>query len=323
MNIRLTFFWCGIFSAALLSCNKDQPTDAGTPPKTETGAPIDTAFAVSEVVGIARIEPPGKINSLQAETAGYIRTVRFQENQVVESGQPLVELDNQLEKVQVQQAQRKVRTQEASIDAARASLGSLQSKLAAARNNLQRENRLLEGNAGTRQAADDARFLAEDLEKQVSAQQAVLAQQQALLEELRTALQLAQTQLDKKTLRAPQSGTFLSCDIKPGNYLQTGAVLGAFAASGPYMAVTEVDELYALRVQDGMAAYIRPQGSQEVLSRGKVVFVSPYLQKKSLFSDRADNLEDRRVREVRVELEQSSRVLIGSRVECVIVLDPR
>lgn len=313
-------FSCAL-SAILLSCQNDKPADTGTLPQTENGKPIDTSFILSEVVGIARIEPPGKINTLQAETAGFVREVLFGENQRVQSGQAIVQLDNTLEKVQVDQARHRVRTQEAAIGVARANLGSLQTKLAAARNNLQRESRLLEGNAGTRQAVDDARFLAEDLEKQTAAQQASITQQQALLEELRTALQYAQVQLDKKTLRAAQNGTFLSCAVKPGNYLQTGTALGEFAASGSYMAVTEVDELYALRVKDGMPAYIRPQGSQEILSRGQVVFTSPYLQKKSLFSDRADNLEDRRVREVRVQLGQSERVLIGSRVECVIVLD--
>jgi hypothetical protein len=51
-----------------------------------------------------------------------------------------------------------------------------------------------------------------------------------------------------------------------------------------------------------------------------VIFTSPYLKKKSLFADKADNLEDRRVREVRVELSPKSQVLIGSRLECVIEL---
>jgi len=53
---------------------------------------------------------------------------------------------------------------------------------------------------------------------------------------------------------------------------------------------------------------------------GKVILAAPYLRKKSLFSDKVDNLEDRRVREVRVQLDSTETLLIGSRVECIIEL---
>ena len=45
-----------------------------------------------------------------------------------------------------------------------------------------------------------------------------------------------------------------------------------------------------------------------------------HLSKKSIFSDRADNLEDRRVREVRIKVDNPKAVLIVSRVECIIEL---
>jgi hypothetical protein len=50
------------------------------------------------------------------------------------------------------------------------------------------------------------------------------------------------------------------------------------------------------------------------------VYCAPFLSKKSIFNDRADNLEDRRVREVRVQIDNPDAVLIGSRVECIIGL---
>jgi len=308
-------------AAAAYACGgkKEGPEDAAR--KTADGARMDTSFAVREVVGIARIEPPGKIIALQAESAGFVQEVLFSENQSVQKGDVLLRLDAVLELAQVQQAQSRIQTQQAAIEAAQANTGPLQTKLSAARNTYQRELKLLQGNAGTQQAVDDSRYQVEELEKQVAAQQALIAQQRALLEELRSALAYNQAQVGKKTLRAPLAGTFLSCEVKPGNYLNAASPLGEFAVEGPYIAVTEVDELYALRVKEGMSAFIRPQGGREVLSKGKVVFTGPYLKKKSLFSDRADNLEDRRVREIRVQLDNSASVLIGSRVECVITLD--
>jgi hypothetical protein len=53
---------------------------------------------------------------------------------------------------------------------------------------------------------------------------------------------------------------------------------------------------------------------------GKVFLASPSLRKKTLFLDNSSNMEDRRVREVRILLEDTSKVLIVQKVECVILL---
>ena len=112
----------------------------------------------------------------------------------------------------------------------------------------------------------------------------------------------------------------LSIEVRPGQALAPGAKIGDFAPSGGLIAITEVDELYAMDVRNGMSVSIAKQGTRELLSTGKIVYCSPYLSKKSIFSDKADNLEDRRVREVRVIVDKPGSVLIGSRVECIIKL---
>jgi len=121
-------------------------------------------------------------------------------------------------------------------------------------------------------------------------------------------------------VKAPTNGTLLSLDAKVGQFLANNQSIGDFAPAGPLVAVTEVDELFALNVKVGQKASIRPQGSRDVLTTGTVVLASPYLRRKSLFSDNAANLEDRRVREVRVQLDDPTKVIIGARVECVITV---
>jgi multidrug resistance efflux pump len=278
----------------------------------------DTPMVINEIVGIARIEPPGKIITINAETAGYVREVRFQENQPVQKGDILVVLDDKVETAQLRQAQSRIPSQEDAIAAAKATLESLKIKLANARNTYERTQRLAAGNAATQQQLDDSRFSVEDLEKQITAQQAAIAQQQSRLRELQADIFYNQTLVNQRVIRSPLSGVFLSSTIKPGNYISNATALGEFALEGPYQAITEVDELFADRVQIGQRAYLRPQGSDVQLTSGKVAYVAPFLNKKSLFSDSPDNLEDRRVREARVQLDANDKVLIGSRVECVI-----
>ena len=83
---------------------------------------------------------------------------------------------------------------------------------------------------------------------------------------------------------------------------------------------TEVDELFAGRLRQGLDADIRFVGSDSVAARGKVIFLSPYLKKKSLFSQKANDQEDRLVREVRIKLEGENGLILNSKVESVIKL---
>ncbi len=83
---------------------------------------------------------------------------------------------------------------------------------------------------------------------------------------------------------------------------------------------TEVDELFAGRLSIGLDADIRYVGSDSVVAKGKVIFLSPYLKKKSLFSQKANEQEDRLVREVRIKIEGESGLILNSKVESVIVL---
>ncbi len=281
----------------------------------------DTPLVVRQIVGIARVEPPEKIITLNAETAGYVREIHFREGSRVQKGELLIALNNEVEQAQLQQAQSKLNTQKAAISAAEATLESLKVKLANTRSTYERYQRLAAGNAATSQQVEDSRFAVEDLQKQVTAQQASIAREQGRLIELEADVLYYRTLLQQRRLLAPMSGTFLSAGIKPGQYITNSTVLGEFAMDGPYQAVMEVDELFAGMVKLGQPAFIRLQGSTDRIATGKVVYVAPFLRQKSLFSDSPDNLEDRRVREARVQLDDNGKVLIGSRVECVIELE--
>lgn len=302
------------------SCGGASETPATATKSSEEITP-DTPFVLNQIVGIARIEPPEKIIRINAETPGYVREVRFKENQLVQKGDILLVLDGAVEQAQVQQAQSRIQAQKDAIAAAQATLESIQVKLANAANTYERNQRLAKGNAATQQQLDDSRFAVEDLEKQLVAQKATIAQQQSRIKELEADINYYQTLSARRVNRAPLTGTFLSSNIKPGIYVTNETILGDFAMEGAYQAITEVDELFADKVKIGQTAYIRPQGSEEQLATGKVLYVAPYLSQKSLFSDSPDNLEDRRVREVRVQLNTNENVLIGSRVECVIQLE--
>jgi hypothetical protein len=109
--------------------------------------------------------------------------------------------------------------------------------------------------------------------------------------------------------------------VEKGSAVNQFEKYAEFAPSGPMTVRTEVDELFAGRLSKGLDADIRFIGSDSVVAKGKVIFVSPYLKKKSLFSQKANEQEDRLVREVRIGLEGDNRLTLNSKVESVIKLN--
>ncbi len=275
---------------------------------------------IDKVVGMANIEPVGKILPISSEVNGTITSIAIEANNEVKRGQTLITLDYKVEEAQLMQAKSKLGTQSAVILSAQASLAPLQVKLENAKTTYERNKNLLNGGATTQQVVTDSRFQYEQIQKDIISAQTTVSQQERKMAELQADINYFQTLLDRKTIKAHTDGKILSVDTKIGAAITNTTILGDFAPTGNLMAITEIDELFADKISVGQLAYVRPQGSTEIIAKGKVVFTSPYLKKKSLFADKVENLEDRRVREVRVELAPDSKVLIGSRLECVIEL---
>jgi HlyD family secretion protein len=314
--MKYNFLILSFFSFLFFNCGekKDETKQKPAPTSTQIKNEVD------KIVGIANIEPIGKILPISAETNGIITKILVEANDSVTSGQTLILLDYAVEESQLAQAKSKLATQQSIINTAKANVASMQVRLENAKTNFLRNQKLLEGNATTQQTLDDSKFQYEQLQKDLMSLQATISQQESRLNELQADIQYHQTLVQRKIIKAHTNGKILSLDAKLGSSVSNTTNLGDFAPAGALMAIVEVDELFADKIMLNQKASVRNQGSTKNIANGKVIFASPYLKKKSLFADKAENMEDRRVREVRVELDKNSNVLIGSRLECVIYL---
>lgn len=314
MNKLQQLLFCITLTALFMACSNKKPADHQQ---------HATAQAVTnnQIIGLAEIQPEKKIISLFAQTAGSVEQVYHDLNDTVKKGDLIISLNSKVEEAQLQQAQSKLSTQLAVINTTKAQLASISTKSDNAAQNYNRNAELIKSGAVTRQTLDDSHFAATSGTRDADAAAASVKQAQSRLTELQADVNYYQQLVDQKKIRAPYDGTILSMDMRVGNYITANQSVGDFAPAGQLMAVTEVDELYAQKVHEGLTAYIRTQGKRDTLAVGKVFLISPYLRKKSLFSDDAANMEDRRIREVRVLLDKGSRLLIGSRVDCVIQLN--
>ncbi len=275
---------------------------------------------IEQIIGIARIEPAGKISPLGAESAGKIVQIHVQEGQFVKKGTLLLTLDQSVDAAQIQQSDARLATRQQRIKSLEAKIAAIELKISLADTERKRDRRLADAQAGTQKAAFDSESIYNNLKADLAIAKADLAEAQASIGEVQTERNYAQKLLDKKNIYAPADGMVLNWDVKLGQAVGIGSKLADFAPEGDLTATTEVDELFAMKVKNGQRVQINIQGTKEKLSSGTVVYCAPFLSKKSIFNDRADNLEDRRVREVRVRIDQPEAVLIGSRVECIISL---
>ncbi|WP_229599504.1 HlyD family secretion protein [Runella rosea] len=299
-----------------ISCS-DKKAKEETAAKTDS---ISKPTTKNQILGVARIEPEDGIMSLTAGTSGRVLSVMIDDNQAVKKGQVLLDVEVVLENAQLRQAQSKVGTQQATIAANQATLEALKVSQNNARDNYERNLDLYKGNAQTKQALDDSKATFEKLTKDLLTAEANIRQAQAKVGEIQADINYYKTVVEKKRVAALVGGKVLKVLVKTGDFVNNDTKIADFAPDGALFAKTEVDELYAERVQVGQKAFILSQTSGDTLATGTVSYAADYLKQKSLFKDQSTEQEDRRVRDVSIRLESGKMPLIGSRVDCIIVL---
>ena len=314
---KISYPIIAILLVAITACNGSKEKEVQAKIQTDSIHKIESKI----IVGVAIVEPQSRIISIYAENGGIIDKINYDINSDIKKGDVIVELNHKIEGTQLEQSSSKLKTQLSWIASSKAKLISLEAKLENSKITYERNKNLFESGGVTKQALDESQYAYESSTGDVAAAKADVEQQQNKYAENLADLDYYRELLNQKYVKAPFDGKILSMDVKVGNYINNTKSIGDFAPSGPLMAITEVDELFANKVNVGMKAYLHTQGLKDTLAYGKVVLTSPYLRKKTLFSDGATNMEDRRVREVRVLLDKGAKVLIGSRVECVIILN--
>jgi len=315
MNIR---FYLVIVPLIITACSggnegKEKP---GAASHTVNSAIVD----VSEVVGVGKVEPEKEIISLAAATGGIVKEIYRNDGDSIRKDEPLVRLDDELELIRVSQLRSQFNSQKSQVDIDKLNLRESEARLSNKKKLLESVRVLALKGAETMQTLDDLETEVTTLYFTVEKYSASVILSASRLRELAEQVRYAEAEASKKILRSPYEGLLLEMHIEKGSAVNQFEKFAEVAPSGPMTVRTEVDELFAGRLRQGLDADIRFVGSDSVVARGKVIFLSPYLKKKSLFSQKADEQEDRLVREVRIKLEGDNRLILNSKVESVIKL---
>ncbi len=315
MNKRI---YLVIIPLIITACGGSKETKEKT--GTDSNSVNSALVEVSEVVGVGKVEPEKEIISLAASAGGIVKEIYRNDGDTIKKDEPLVRLDDELELIRVSQLRSEYNTQKSQEDIDELNLRESEARLANKKKLLESLRVLAAKGAEARQTIDDLETEVTTLSLTVEKYSASVKLAASRLRELADQVRYAEAEASKKTLRSPYEGLMLEMLIEKGSSVNQFEKYAEVAPSGPMTVRTEVDELFAGRLRLGLDADIRYIGSDSVIAKGKVIFLSPYLKKKSLFSQKANEQEDRLVREVRIKLEGENGLILNSKVESVIAL---
>lgn len=301
------------------SCNTRKESNSD-----ETGNSIDLTASrmnnITQVIGLGKIEPENQILSLASASGGIITEILKSNGDRVKAGEAIIILDSETERNNLELAGNRIRTQENQVELDRQSIREAELRLENKKRLLESSRKLLSSGAETSQNLDDLETEVRILDTGLLKARTAFAISESKLSELRTEFRKAQIELDRKNLTAPSDGTVLNIMVTKGSSISQFSEFCEFAPDGKVIARCEIDEMFADRIREGQNAEITLVGRSNVLTTGKVLRTSPYLKKKSLFSELPGDREDRRVREVWIMLNDGAGLLFNMQVECKITL---
>jgi len=270
------------------------------------------------LVGIGKIIPEQQIIQVAAQSSGVLQTIFKQENETFQKGEVLAVLSNAVEANEVEEAIFRSNIQNQEVKVAQATLAEYEAKFLNAQNLYNRLKSLYDKGAETKQTLENAETEYKSLQANITRLKSQLAIAQARLSSSNSNTSLYEAKLDKTKIIAPSDGKVLEWKIRPGEGITAQQTIAQIAPTGNTIVECEIDESLAFKVKVGQSVEVNYLGAAEVIGKGKIYFLSEYLRKKSMFSEQSGEAEDRRVRVVKVMLENPQGLLFNAKVEVKI-----
>lgn len=289
----------------------------------ETNANIQNSIIAEEtkanlIVAVGKVEPENEIIKLSSNSGGIVKAVNKKDGDKIVQGEILVQLDDDYEQSKINEIKTQIKSQRSQVEIEQYQLKEAGINLENKKTLFVKNKRLLEKGAETQRNLDDLNTEIKVLEVGLDRIKAKIQFAFNKLNELTAQLNSAEIEADKKRFISPYNGTLLDITINKGESINQYNTYAEFAPQGNLIVRAEVDELFSSQVKIKQKVEIVNTGSDKVIAVGEVILVTPYLKKKSLFSEKANDQEDRRVREVRIRVKDAINLVINSKVECKI-----
>ena len=305
---KILFFLTIIFLA--FACGKKKAET--TPVEIK---PVSTAF------GLGKVEPQGGISNLAAPVAGIVSELTVSTGSKVKKGDVLMVLDNTDAQHSVSEINSRYTAQQKAVESAKILAKQGLIKLNETERKLRDSRELFEAGALSKESL---LVLENDLESEKQNQQKLendILLQEAQIKEISAQRSMRNEDLNRTSLRAPMDGTVLDVLPKKGEAVNRYETYLLLAPDAPLVVKAEIDEMFSGKIAVGQSCSIYLSEDNEPVAKGKIIRISPDLKKKSIFADSGQDFQDRRIREIEVSLDNDPKLLIDTKVECVVELN--
>lgn len=300
----------------LLSCDKqEKDSDLDTKQLKKT-----SENKIALIVAVGKVEPESEVINLSAPVGGIVRAIFKKDGDTIVNGDPLIQLDDDIEQSKINEIKTQMQSQRLQIEIEQIRLKEAEINLGDKRLLLAKSKRLATNGAETQQYLDDLTNEIKVLEVSLERLKSNIQLASSKRNELEAQFKTATMEASKKRFFSPFNGTLLDIQVNKGEAINQFSSYAEIAPQGNLIVRAEVDELFSSQLKIGQKVEIQNTGSDNIIAIGEIGFIAPYLKKKSLFSEKADDQEDRRVREIRINILGESKVIINSKVECKIKL---
>jgi len=273
---------------------------------------------VKTVYAIAKVEPLNGMVQLSSVTSGIVTEVYKNAGDSLLKGDLILKIDHSADVLAVDVANRQIATQQSRAAADRANVLQYLSSLKEKEQDLAITEKLALTGADTRQNVAVKQKEKEVILANLQSAKATAAASEAEIAVLNKQLQQAQLTLNDKSIRAKQNGILVSMDAKVGTNINALTPFATMAPQSELVLKGEIDEMFADRVQIGQQVVVNYVGNNKQIASGKIIYLSPVFEEKSLFYEKPGETSDRRVRLFKVSLGKSKELLINAKVECAI-----
>jgi membrane fusion protein (multidrug efflux system) len=168
----------------------------------------------------------GHIISVSARVSGYVDKVLASDNQSVQQGDVLVELDPRDYQVALDMARAKLSTAQADETQSRAQADMVSVEAGRTEKDYNRYKQLFDAKAGiTQQQVDNASAATRSASAQLDSAKSLIAAAQARVAEAKAAVAQAELNLSYTKVISPQTGRVTKKSVEPGEHITTGQPL--------------------------------------------------------------------------------------------------
>jgi multidrug efflux pump subunit AcrA (membrane-fusion protein) len=306
------FHFMLLLSVLTAACSSDKKEEENTKTNTEI------LQEVNEVKAIGKVVPADDYAVIASAIAGQINKIFVQEGDSILKDQLLFELATGNSSLDVEEAKAQLNSLRAQNKTVTEDILKAEIYAQELKDKYETSKTLYAKNAETKEKLDADYSNWQQQEANLRGLRQSLKAQKLTEAEQQIQIRKTQNTIGDFSVIASANGVITDFTARLGQSIGSAEELGKIINIENPIIEAEVDELFAGDIKIGQKVYVFPIGRKDTIATGVVFYANRILSNKSILYETANEGEDRRVRKIKVKLDQNNGLIINAKVDCSI-----